>query len=848
MAFLLPQLLWEHNCHLSSASETTTLPPKTASGEEVGLSFQVGEGATDVKLYLLRPEWNGEAKEVRNGTAVVLALDGSEAALRVSPLSPDWEGTYICRFHRGEELLEIRQEVSIPLVSADLIPGISQQSMDCSSHRPLTLECCIRDRGVEGVKAAWDPGETAFADPVSRNGGSLCHRLTLVSCPDEAEAAFVCSFQGQGTASIQSTVQVSSIRAGDLFCPMEEAGGSWGATKAGRTAELLCPEGKEGKLLRNCSDGGIWGPIKGGCTSQKLLSDLHQAQLLQAGLGDPQTAVPTMLSWLDGAALGDPDSSPQDLLTTIAIMDALSHVALDAHIRLESNAVAAFLSAANKMLSLDPEAAWSPAEALDSRAASGFLQALENLTGLLLPPEQGFNLTLPNLELLSFRLSPDREDEGFLKTFNTDPPASVCIAEEELEELLRREGNLTITALAVKRMEGVLPHSHLASLVMSNAIRSSNGSVTDVVVEMVFGHWNATDREENGEERAAECVFWNHSLVGGVGSWSTQGCQTSSGTEVATNCTCRHLTSFSVLMSAGPVPNSAALTILSTVGLCASVVALMATILIYYLVWTSVVKNKVSYFRYTTLANLAFSLLLASLCFLAASRLSASHESQLCVAAAFFCHFFYLATFFWMLVQALMLFHQLVFVFHRLSMNTVVPAMLVLGYLCPLAIAATTVAATFPSRSYLQEGLCWLSARSKALYAFSVPVLAIVSVNLAVLVVVLLKLMRPSVSEASPGEERRALVGLFKALLVLTPIFGLTWGLGVITMTGQASPATHYAFTLLNAFQGVFILIFGCLMDRKVRGALAQRFCKPPPSKTSTMQSKSETLDSKAGR
>ncbi|XP_062822748.1 adhesion G-protein coupled receptor F3 [Anolis carolinensis] len=500
------------------------------------------------------------------------------------------------------------------------------------------------------------------------------------------------------------------------------------------------------------------------------------------------------------------------------------------------------------MLSLDLEAAWSAAEGLDSRAASGFLQALENLTGLLLPPDQGFNLSLPNLELLSLRLDPDREDEGFLKTFDTDPPASVRIAEEEVEELLRREGSLTITALALKRMEGILPHSRLASLVMSNAIRSPNGSVTDVVVQMVFGHRNATDGEEGGEEGVAECVFWNHSLVGGEGAWSTEGCRTSMTTEGATNCTCRHLTSFSVLMSAGPVPSSAALTVLSTVGLCASVVALMATLLIYYLVWTSVVKNKVSYFRYTTLANLAFSLLLASLCFLTASRLTAGHESPLCVAAAFFCHFFYLATFFWMLVQALMLFHQLVFVFHQLSMSAVAPAMLALGYLCPLAIAAATMAAAFPARQYLQEGLCWLSARSKALYAFSIPVLAIVAVNLAVLVVVLMKLMRPSVSEAPPGEERRALVGLFKALLVLTPVFGLTWGLGVITMTGQASPATHYAFTLLNAFQGVFILIFGCLMDRKVRGALAQRFCKQPPSKTSTMQSKSETLGSKAGR
>uniref|UniRef100_A0A8D2JI08 Uncharacterized protein n=1 Tax=Varanus komodoensis TaxID=61221 RepID=A0A8D2JI08_VARKO len=332
---------------------------------------------------------------------------------------------------------------------------------------------------------------------------------------------------------------------------------------------------------------------------------------------------------------------------------------------------------------------------------------------------------------------------------------------------------------------------HRGCLVLSVAVTTPDGGVSGVQSDMTFGHWNTTPHE------GGECVFWNHSLRGGEGGWSPQGCQTS-GAGNATSCSCQHLTSFSVLMSAHPVPASTVLTAVSRLGLCASVLAL-ATALLTAL--PPSLAFQIAYFRYTTLANIASSLLMGSLWFLGAFTMTASHENGLCVAAAFFSHFFYLATFFWMLVQALTLFHQLVFVFHQLTISTVTPAMVAVGYGCPLAVAVATVATFFPRRSYLQESFCWLSAPSRAIHAFSVPVLAIVIVNALVLFVVLLKLMRPLGPEGSPGEDRRALLGIFKALLILTPVFGLTWVLGVITMTTDASTFTHYAFSILNSFQ-----------------------------------------------
>ncbi|KAJ7341401.1 hypothetical protein JRQ81_005456 [Phrynocephalus forsythii] len=106
-------------------------------------------------------------------------------------------------------------------------------------------------------------------------------------------------------------------------------------------------------------------------------------------------------------------------------------------------------------------------------------------------------------------------------------------------------------------------------------------------------------------------MFWDYRLLEGEGGWSSQGCQASSG-DAATNCTCYHLNSFSVLMSASLVPSSFALTSLSTLGTWASILALVANLAICYLIWPVVVKNKVARLRYTTLVNLTLSLLTGS--------------------------------------------------------------------------------------------------------------------------------------------------------------------------------------------------------------------------------------------
>ncbi|KAJ6661173.1 hypothetical protein lerEdw1_015309 [Lerista edwardsae] len=792
-------------------SESSTLAPQVASvgeGAELTVSFNLKEGATDLKWFLVSPEQK-VAKEIRNGTQVTLLRNGSQALLEVSPVTPDWAGEYICHYWHESSLKEVRQVVNVPLVPADIVQTLSQVTMNCSSPETLTLQCCIRNR-ARGLRASWNPG---LPNPVPLTGTEdpLCHFLTLPTCPN-SDTKYLCTFQSDALGSVQTLVTVSMLQAGDLFCPSENSKDGWSAVKAGLVAERLCPVGTEGKMMRSCSVAGTWGDARSNCTRQELLSGLHRVQLLQAGLGNPQSEVTWMMEWLPMVTHETQEGKPWELLAVINIMDAVSDVALNAALRLDGDAVASFLTAVNWMLTLDLETEWAEVQALQTQAGSRFLQAIEDLTSLLLPSTSKFNLTLPNIELHSDRFDGALEGD-YSKTFSTEPPLHTHIGKEELDDLILQEQNITITSLVLKKLNEFLPANDsieasrgLGSLVMTSSIMSPKGSIRHIDIDMIFGHWNMTAKLEK-EELVAHCVFWNHSLFEGMGGWSTQGCQstgktTTTTTTTTTTCTCSHLTSFSILMSAKSVPVSFALTFLSKFGIWASILALVTSLIIYYLVWTSVVKNKLSYFRYTTLVNVAFSLLMGNFSFLGASQLTASHESKLCVAAAFFTHFCYLAMFCWMLVQALLLFHQLIFVFHQLTISSVTPAMVAMGYVSPLVIAVATVAAFFPKQGYVQEAFCWLSSRSKAIYTFSVPVLLVVTINLLILFVVLLKLMRPSVSEGPQGEDRKALLSIFKALLILTPVFGLTWGLGVITMTADVSQVVHYAFTILNSFQG----------------------------------------------
>ncbi|NXW04671.1 AGRF4 protein, partial [Fregetta grallaria] len=349
-----------------------------------------------------------------------------------------------------------------------------------------------------------------------------------------------------------------------------------------------------------------------------------------------------------------------------------------------------------------------------------------------------------------------------------------------------------------------------------------NGMVLSVSLPEELRHILLTFEKVNKLENIkAQCVGW-HSTER---RWDNRACTMKSDNISSVVCFCKHhhrtFKSFSILMSPTMLRN-AVLDYITRVGLGLSIFSLVLCLIIETVVWHHVTKTEITYMRHFCLVNIATSLLIADVLFILAAIVhNTALNYQLCVAATFFLHFFYLALFFWMLTLGLLILYGLLLIFFKITRSVFIATAFFIGYGCPLVISILTVAITEPKNGYLRSGACWLNwYETKALLAFVVPALSIIVVNVLVVVVVVVKTGRSSVGEGCKSQDLSNMIRISKNVALLTPLLGLTWGFGLATIVDSRSLAFHVTFALLNAFQGFFILLFGTLLDRKTREAL----------------------------
>ncbi|CAJ1077600.1 adhesion G protein-coupled receptor F5 isoform X23 [Xyrichtys novacula] len=409
----------------------------------------------------------------------------------------------------------------------------------------------------------------------------------------------------------------------------------------------------------------------------------------------------------------------------------------------------------------------------------------------------------------------------------------------EIELRENDEETKFITVITFLSLENVLParEETNSSIFDINGrvvlVKSSGSDDISVNITLTFDIINDTLGNP-------QCVFWNFTLFEGLGGWDDEGCMLERQGNGTVTCNCNHRTSFSILMSP-KVPDCKACSIITFIGIGVSMASLVITLIIEVVIWKKIRKNTTSYLRHVSIVNIAVSLLIADIWFIVGGSLSKgghfpdstnsedeTRNEAACSSATFFIHFFYLALFFWMLASALLLFYRTVSVFGGgLSKRSMLAIGFCLGYGAPLIIAVITIAVLAPSEKYTDDTVCWLSwdkpdSKPKALLAFVIPALLIVVINLIILIVIITKMLRRrAVRDASQAAERNVLLVIARSLAVLTPIFGLTWGLGIGTLVDQRNIGIHIAFSFFNSLQGFFVLVFGLLLDKKVRSEIA---------------------------
>uniref|UniRef100_A0A3Q3N9U2 Adhesion G protein-coupled receptor L2a n=1 Tax=Mastacembelus armatus TaxID=205130 RepID=A0A3Q3N9U2_9TELE len=314
----------------------------------------------------------------------------------------------------------------------------------------------------------------------------------------------------------------------------------------------------------------------------------------------------------------------------------------------------------------------------------------------------------------------------------------------------------------------------------------------------------------------SNCSFWNYSERSMMGYWSTQGCKLLDSNKTHTTCSCNHLTNFAILMAHREISvndrvHELLLTVITRVGIVVSLVCL--TISIFTFCFFRGLQSD----RNTIHKNLCINLFIAELIFLIGIDMTEPRIG--CAIIAGILHFFFLACFSWMCLEGVQLYLMLVEVFE--SEYSRKKYYYVSGYLFPAIVVGVSAAIDY--RSYGTKKACWLSVDNHFIWSFIGPVTFIIMLNLIFLVITMYKMVKHSTT-LKPDSSRLEnikhwVMGAFALLFLL----GLTWSFGLFFIN-EASIVMAYLFTIFNTFQGMFIFIFHCLLQKKVRKEYSKCF------------------------
>ncbi|XP_053075968.1 adhesion G protein-coupled receptor E1 isoform X3 [Acinonyx jubatus] len=337
------------------------------------------------------------------------------------------------------------------------------------------------------------------------------------------------------------------------------------------------------------------------------------------------------------------------------------------------------------------------------------------------------------------------------------------------------------------------------------------------------------------------CVSWNTDMEGG--RWIPSGCKIHEVSEMYTTCSCHHMMNLAVIMASGELTTELPLHIISHVGLIISLVCLVLAIATFLL--CRAIQNHNTYLH----LHLCVCLFLAKTLFLTGVDKTGNQTG--CAIIAGFLHYLFLACFFWMLVEAVMLFlmvRNLKVMNYFSSRNIKMWYLCAFGYGLPGLVVA--VSAGVQPQGYGMHNRCWLNTETGFVWSFLGPVCAIILIN-SILLTCTLCILRQKLSsvnaEVSTLKDTRLLT--FKAFAQLF-ILGCSWVLGIFQIGSMAS-IMAYLFTIINSLQGTFIFIIHCLLNRQVREeyrkCITRKTKRSPESQTSGMLLSSVPSTSKSG-
>ncbi|XP_044801785.1 adhesion G protein-coupled receptor L3 isoform X8 [Bubalus bubalis] len=615
----------------------------------------------------------------------------------------------------------------------------------------------------------------------------------------------------------------------------------WFKTRQGQMAKQPCPAGTIGVSTYLClAPDGIWdpqGPDLSNCSSPWVN---HITQKLKSGETAANIARELAEQTRNHLNAGDITYSVRAMDQLVGLLDvqlrnltpggkdsaARSLNKLQKRERSCRAYVQAMVETVNNLLQPQALNAWRDLTTSDQlRAATMLLDTVEESAFVLadnLLKTDIVRENTDNIQLEVARLSTEGNLEDLKFPENTGHGSTIQLSANTLKQN-GRNGEIRVAFVLYNNLGPYLSTEN-ASMKLGTEAMSTNHSVivnSPVITAainkefsnkvyladpVVFTVKHIKQSEENFNPN---CSFWSYSKRTMTGYWSTQGCRLLTTNKTHTTCSCNHLTNFAVLMAHVEVKHSDAvhdllLDVITWVGILLSLVCLLICI------FTFCFFRGLQSDRNTIHKNLCISLFVAELLFLIG--INRTDQPIACAVFAALLHFFFLAAFTWMFLEGVQLYIMLVEVFE--SEHSRRKYFYLVGYGMPALIVAVSAAVDY--RSYGTDKVCWLRLDTYFIWSFIGPATLIIMLNVIFLGIALYKMFHhTAILKPESGCLDNIKSWVIGAIALLC-LLGLTWAFGLMYIN-ESTVIMAYLFTIFNSLQGMFIFIFHCVLQKKVR-------------------------------
>eukprot|EP00066_Takifugu_rubripes_P017150 XP_011606416.1 PREDICTED: G-protein coupled receptor 64 [Takifugu rubripes] len=376
-------------------------------------------------------------------------------------------------------------------------------------------------------------------------------------------------------------------------------------------------------------------------------------------------------------------------------------------------------------------------------------------------------------------------------------------------------------------LDAALSNQTLVGPVLGSSV--ANLSISNLTENIEFTIRNINPAQS---PQVASCVFWDFSLNGGGGGWSSAGCFLVNATPDYTTCSCDHLTSFAILLdlSRQGLPDhqqARPLTFITYIGCGISAVFLAATLL-SYLSFEKLLRDIPA----KILVQLCVSLLLLNLLFLLDGWLAQHPSSGLCISTAFFLHYFLLTSFTWAGLEALHMYLSVVQVFLPYLSRYMLKVSLI-GWGLPLLVVIVTISVDKDNYGLVpyskhsdgtSDKFCWL--RNDVAFYVGVVAYFLLVFALCLLVFIMVMVQLARIKRQNPHNQSpsRGVLTDVRSITGLVILLGLTWGFALFSWGPLVLPFT-YLFSIFNSLQGFLVFVFHCAAKENVRRQWRTHLC-----------------------